>query len=74
MILVSVQFIDTEAQGALYNGGLAVHFYNLAEAKLFAQNESAQYPGTNNHARGLCKVYNDGVIVQVWENGQDITG
>jgi hypothetical protein len=73
MIIVTVQFIDA-GSSAQYNGGISVHFYELNEALLFAENESARYPGTSAQAEALCKVYNDGSIVAVWQNGADITG
>jgi translation elongation factor EF-Tu-like GTPase len=73
MIVVTVQYVDA-AGHAQYNGGLSVHFYNMNEALLFAENESENYPGTSTHAIAICKVYNDGAIFQVWQNGVDITG
>lgn len=72
MIVVTVQYVDQS--GALYNGGFAQHFYNLNEAKTFARNESATYPGTNVSAFAVFKVYNDGEIVEAWRNGVEITG
>ena len=71
MILVTVQFIDADNQRN--NGGTSIHFYNLNEAKLFAQNESSIYPTAGGQTPALCKVYNDGVIVEVWQNGINIT-
>ena len=71
MIVVSIQFIDADNQRN--NGGTAIHFYNLDEAKLFAENESAVYPGAGGQTPSLCKVYNEGSIVEVWQNGSNIT-
>ena len=76
MILVSVQYMDLpQSANALYNGGFAIQFYNLDEAKLFAQAESARPAGaTISNASALCRVYDEGVNVQSWENGVNITG
>jgi len=74
MILVSVQSLDAASGNASHNGTAVVHFYNLNEAKLFAENESLRYPGSDLNTEALCKVYNDGEIVQVWQSGTDITG
>jgi hypothetical protein len=71
MIVVTVQY--TEEGTANYNGGTSLQFYNLNEAILFAENESSIYPGTPTQSLSLCKVFNDGVIVSVWWNGNDIT-
>jgi len=73
MIIVTVQFTDGNGAPAYYNGGFGVHFYNLNEAKLFAENESERFPGSAPYSHALCKVYNNGQIVQVWEDGVDIT-
>jgi hypothetical protein len=73
MIVVTVQYID-ETTVATNNGGTSLQFYNLDEAKLFARNESQIYPGSSQRTAALCKVYNDGEIEQVWQNGTDITG
>ena len=76
MVLVSVQYIDAPEQTSyLYNGGFGIQFYNLDEAKLFAQSESS-LPAGSSASRGsaLCRVYNDGVNVMSWENGINITG
>jgi len=71
MILVSVQYIDLpDSISANYNGGFGIHFYNLEEAKAFARSESAPIPGTvSNRSAAICRVYNDGVLVEAWENG-----
>ena len=76
MILVSVQYIDLPLSTDSYrNGGFGQQFYNLAEAKLFAQNESSIPTGaTSDGGSALCRVYEDGVNVQSWENGANITG
>ena len=76
MILVSVQYIDLpEGLVANYNGGFGMQFYNLDEAKLFAQSESSLPTGSStSYGSALCRVYNDGVNVQSWENGVNITG
>ena len=43
MIVVSVQYTDKPDEAvARNNGGFGIHFYNLSEAKLFAQSESTQ--------------------------------
>ena len=73
MIVVTVQYIDDEAVN-IRNGGTAVHFYNLDEAKLFARAESEQYSGAKADTGALCKVYNEGEIIKVWQLGVDITG
>jgi len=72
MIVVTVQYIDGGSN--IHNGGTSLHFYNLQEAKLFARNESSEYPGaTAPNIASLCKVFDDGIIVEVWENGINIT-
>ena len=74
MILVSVQFTDKPQGGAaIYNGGFGLHFYNLSEAKLFARSESTPLSGASQQSSAICRVYNDGVLVEAWENGVDIT-
>jgi len=74
MILVSVQYTDKDASiAANYNGGWGMHFYNLAEAKAFARSESDELPGASNRSAAICRVYNDGVLVEAWENGVNIT-
>jgi hypothetical protein len=73
MIVVTVQFID-ETTVATQNGGTSLQFYNLDEAKLFARYESSIYPGSSQRTAALCKVYNEGLIVEAWQNGTNITG
>jgi hypothetical protein len=75
MILVTVEFIDLPVTtSASYNGGFGVHFYNLNEAKLFARSQSEPISGAaSDRDSSICRVYNDGILVEAWENGQDIT-
>jgi hypothetical protein len=74
MIVVSVQYTDlTTSSGSLYNGGFGQHFYNLSEAKTFAESESTPIPGHGTQMAALCRVYNDGILVEAWENGVNIT-
>ena len=74
MIVVSVQYTDKPDEAvARNNGGFGIHFYNLSEAKLFAQSESTQLSGASPRTAAICRVYNDGVLVQAWENGSNIT-
>ena len=73
MILVSVQYTDLPGSTAELNGGFGMHFYNLTEAKAFARSESTPLSGASLRSSAICRVYNDGVLVEAWENGVDIT-
>jgi hypothetical protein len=74
MILVSVQYTDNPGVAdAIYNGGFGMHFYNLVEAKAFARSESTPLAAASARTTALCRVYDDGVLVEAWENGVDIT-
>lgn len=71
MIIVTVQYVD--ANGGPYNGGTSIHFYNLKEARRFAETESANFPGTGFNTEAICKVYNDGYIDKVYLAGAMIS-
>tara|TARA_B100000780_G_scaffold133793_1_gene93865 strand:- start:463 stop:690 length:228 start_codon:yes stop_codon:yes gene_type:complete len=74
MIVVSVQYTDyPQTATTNNNGGAAVVFQVLAEAKLFAQIESksSEYGLTNSAA--LCRVYIGGYMIQAWLNGVNVT-
>jgi len=74
MILVSVQYTDSpQLTEAFYNGGFVMHFYNLDEAKLFARSESTPLAAAPSRSSALCRVYNDGILIEAWSNGVDIT-
>lgn len=75
MILVTVEFVDLPVTtAASYNGGFGIHFYNLTEAKAFAQSQSQPIAGAqSDRDSSICRVYSDGVMVEAWENGQNIT-
>jgi len=73
MIVVTVQFVDATSS-AQYNGGTSVIFQILAEAKAFAEEESRQLASAPAKSDTLTKVYNNGVLVQAWYNGTNITG
>jgi len=75
MILVTVEFIDLPVStSASYNGGFGIHFYNLNEAKAFAESQSTPIASaSSDRDSSICRVYNDGVLVEAWENGVNIT-
>ena len=76
MIVVSVQYTDYPQTAATNNnGGAIVVFYVVSEALSFAEIESksSQYGALVNSA-ALCRVYNNGVMVQAWLNGVNVTG
>lgn len=74
MIVVSVQYTDApQTQTTIYNGGTSVIFQVISEAKAFAEAESTASAYGLIYAAALCRVYNDGVVVQAWLNGQNVT-
>ena len=74
MIVVTVQYTDKpQSVNAWYSGGFGIQFFNVAEAKLFARAESASPPDASLASSALTRVYNDGVLVEAWENGTNIT-
>ena len=74
MIVVSVQYIDKpQSTSAQYNGGFGIHFYNLVEAKLFARSESTPLASASPMSSAICRVYSEGVLIEAWENGVNIT-
>lgn len=75
MIVVSVQYVDMPNANSVYNGGMSVIFQVLAEAKSFAQIES-NVPNSYGLSAdsALCRVYNNGVMVEAWLDGVNVTG
>lgn len=74
MVVVSVQYTDVaHTSNAYANGGTSVIFQVISEAKLFAETESkaSEYL---TYSSALCRVYNNGVMVEAWLNGVNVTG
>jgi len=75
MIVVSVQYIDKpQSTNVFQNGGISVRFQVLAQALAFAETESS-VPASYGlaSAAALCRVYTNGVMVQAWLDGTNVT-
>ena len=73
MIVVSVHQVDGGTPAAAsHNGGYALHFYNLAEAYLYAQSESLPQEGGSLTTQSWSRVYNDGIMVAQYVGGTAI--
>ena len=69
MIVVTCQYTDSTTIGSgNYNGGWALHFYNVDEAKNLARIESEPEGGIGSIA-AITKVYVDGVKVVQYIDG-----